>query len=92
MRRIRTPVEGLTGMEQLAEFLLWCTVVNSVLLIFWGILFVVARRWMFAVHTRWFALSEESFGRIHYTGMLFYKVGVLLFNLVPYVVVRFLVM
>ena len=78
--------------DQLAEFLLWCTVLNSLLLVFWGVLFVVGRRWMFSLHSRWYALSEESFDRIHYNGILLYKVGVLLLNLVPYVVVRFFIM
>jgi hypothetical protein len=35
------------------------------------------------MHTRWFKLSVETFDAIHYAGMATYKIGVLLFNLVP---------
>jgi hypothetical protein len=41
--------------------------------------------WLFRLHGRWFQLSEERFDAIHYTGMAVYKIGVLLFNLAPYV-------
>jgi hypothetical protein len=33
-----------------------------------------------------FRLSNEQFDAIHYTGMSIYKIGILLFNLVPLVV------
>lgn len=80
------------SVEQLAEFLLWCAVLNGGLLIVWGLLFLVGRRPMFSIHARWFALSEERFAAIHYTGMLFYKIGIFLFTIVPYLVLRLFVM
>ncbi len=35
-------------------------------------------------HGRWFRLSDERFDALHYAGMSIYKIGVLLFNLVPW--------
>jgi len=42
---------------------------------------------MYRLHSRWFKLSEERFDAIHYQGMAVYKVGVLLFNLTPYLAI-----
>jgi len=33
-----------------------------------------------------FRLSDEQFDAIHYGGMSIYKIGILLFNLVPFIV------
>jgi hypothetical protein len=40
--------------------------------------------------TRWFHLSREQFDAIHYGGMSIYKIGIVLFNLVPFVVLSLL--
>jgi hypothetical protein len=40
------------------------------------------------LHGRWFRLSDERFDAIHYAGMTIYKIGILLFNLMPYVALR----
>jgi hypothetical protein len=45
--------------------------------------FVFARDWIYGIHTRWFKLSPETFDAVHYLGMSIYKIGVLLFNVVP---------
>ena len=39
-------------------------------------------------HDRWVHLSVEQFDALHYAGMALYKIGILLFNLVPYIALR----
>lgn len=68
-----------------SEFLLWCLVINYIILLGWFAAFVFAHGWMFGLHSRWFRLSEDRFDSIHYTGMAIYKIGILLFNLAPYI-------
>jgi len=34
----------------------------------------------------WFRLSREQFDGLHYAGMSIFKIGIILFNLVPFVV------
>jgi hypothetical protein len=70
--------------ELLREFLLWCTVINMGLLLWWFLLFSLAHDWLYRFHGRWFRLSEERFDYAHYLGMALFKVGIFLFNLVPY--------
>jgi hypothetical protein len=41
---------------------------------------------MHRFHGKWFRLSDERFDAAHYTGMAVFKIGIILFNLVPLVV------
>ena len=69
------------------QFLLFCTLINYVILMIWFMLFVFARNWIRQVHGKWFRLSDASFDVIHYSGMALYKIGILLFNLTPLVAI-----
>ena len=73
------------SIEMLRDFLLWSAVINYGLLLWWFLVFIFAHDWMHRIHGRWFRLTVEQFDAIHYTGMAIYKIGVILFNLVPYV-------
>ena len=74
------------NIEFTRSFLLWCTVINYGILLVWFLVFVIAHDWMRRFHGRWFRLSDEQFDFLHYLGMSIYKIGILLFNLVPLVV------
>jgi hypothetical protein len=63
----------------------WCTVINYAVLIIWFLMFVFAHDWVRKLHTRWFRLPAAHFDAIHYAGMGLYKLGIFLFNLVPYI-------
>jgi hypothetical protein len=74
----------------LSDFLLWCILLNYLVLLSWFAVFVLAHDWMFTLHGRWFGLTRAQFDALHYGGMAAYKVGILLLNLVPYVALRIL--
>lgn len=74
------------SIEVTRNFLLWCTVINYGILLVWFLVFVFAHDWILRIHGRWFRLSSEQFDAIHYLGMAIFKVGIMLFNLVPLVV------
>ena len=76
------------SIEVTRNFLLWSTVINYGLLLVWFLVFRFAHDWIQRLHGRWFRLSGEQFDAIHYAGMTLFKVGIILFNLVPYVVLR----
>ena len=73
------------SLEMLGYLLLWCTVINYAVLLVWFLFLVLAHDWVHRLHGRWFRLTTEQFDSIHYAGMAVYKIGILLFNLVPYV-------
>jgi hypothetical protein len=69
--------------NEIRNLLLWCTAINYAVLFIWFGVFVFAHGWMHRMHGRWFKLSVETFDTIHYAGLAVYKIGILLFNLVP---------
>lgn len=75
--------------ETLRSFLAWCSTFNLILLVLWWLGFMMAGDWIRRLHGKWFELSRESFDKLHYAGMGFFKMLVLMFNLVPYLVLRF---
>ena len=72
------------------SFLLWCTVIDYGVLLVWFLVFVLAHDWLFRLHGTWFRLSREQFDALHYSGMSIFKIGILLFNLVPLVALSIL--
>jgi hypothetical protein len=66
------------------ETLLWCFVINMGILLWWWLFLTFAHNWVYQVHGKWFKISVEKFDTIHYTGILFFKLGIFFFNLVPY--------
>jgi hypothetical protein len=76
--------------EVTRTFFLWCTVINYGVLLVWFLVFVFAHDWIQGIHGRWFRLSREQFDALHYAGMSIFKIGIILFNLVPFVVLSIL--
>lgn len=69
--------------NELQVFLLWGAAINYAVILLWFGLFTFARRWVYRLHTRWFAISDEAFDLLNYGGIGLYKLGNLLFFLVP---------
>ena len=71
------------SIEALRHFLLFCTVVNYAVLLFWAIVSLIGFGWMQRTCSHWYGVSAEHFCAINFAGITFYKVCILLFNLVP---------
>jgi hypothetical protein len=69
--------------DQLLGFLLRCAAINYAILIVWFAVFVFAHEGLYRMHSRWFGLSKEAFDALNYGGVAVYKIGNLLFFLVP---------
>jgi hypothetical protein len=76
------------SLEIARSALLWCTVINYALLVVWFVLFALPHDWMYRIWGRWFRLTAEQFDAVSYAGIVLYKMGILLFNLVPYIALR----
>jgi hypothetical protein len=74
-------------MTTLRDLLIWSLVFNYAILMVWFIALTVAHDGVYRLHTRWFALSRQTFDAVHYGGMAVYKIGILLLNLAPLVAV-----
>ena len=77
--------------ELIMAVLGWCTLINLGLLIWWFVFLAVAHDWTRELHTKWFKIPPEQFDAIHYSLMGIFKMGVIVFNLVPYLALRIVV-
>ena len=73
---------------ELKCLLLWMVGINYGILIVWFGVFLLAHDWLFRLHCRWFRLSVERFDALTYVGIAIYKIGVMLFNLVPLIALK----
>lgn len=78
------------NIAQLTDFLLYCTLINYVVLLIWFFAFIFAKDLMKKLHRQWFNLSDKNFDAIHYSAMAVYKIGILLLNLVPLIALKLL--
>ncbi|MGH6608693.1 MAG: DUF6868 family protein [Burkholderiaceae bacterium] len=78
------------NIEQLRDALLYCTVINFALLWLWALLYLLPHAWMYQAASRMFRLTAEQLDAISLAGIIFYKLGIVLFNLVPYLALRLL--
>lgn len=75
-------------LEEIRDVLAWCSVINIGMLLIWWIVFMLAHDFVFRFHGKWVKLSVERFDAIHYTAMAFWKMGIFMFNIVPYLALR----
>ena len=66
------------------------TVINYVILGVWFLVYVLSHDWKRGLHGRLFLQSDEHFDALHYAGMSIYKIGILLLNLTPFLVLTVL--
>ena len=75
-------------LEIVRSTLAWCTVIDLILLLWWAGFFVFAKGFVYRVHTRLFPMTQEDFNKIHYTGMMLFKIAMFVFHLGPYLALR----
>ena len=74
--------------QTLNSFLMWCTILNFVLMSFSFLICVFAGDWVYRLHCKWFSLPRESFNVMLYAFISFYKFMFFFFNVIPYVALR----
>ncbi|MHB9799478.1 DUF6868 family protein [Pseudomonas sp. MT3] len=77
-------------LQDIKPFLLYCTLINYVILLIWFAAFSFAHDGLYRLHSRWFKISPEHFDALHYGGMAVYKIGVLVLNLAPLIALHLL--
>jgi len=71
--------------EMLRNFLAWCTLINMGMALVYFLILTLGHDWVYRMHGKWFKMSVEQFDAIHYRSLLTFKIGIFLFNLVPYI-------
>ncbi len=77
--------------ERTRKLLGWCTLINFVILMWWWGWLALAGDFVYQMHVELLKLqiSRPIFDAIHYAGMALFKLFILVFNLVPYLALRF---
>lgn len=65
------------------EVLLWCSLVNLVLLTVWAVALMAAGDRVYRLHSRFFRIERTAFDTVHYAGLTFFKLFVFVVNVVP---------
>lgn len=76
--------------EILTSFFGWSAIINYTILLVWFIAFSTAHKWLYNLHNLWFEISYEKFDYIHYFSMAIFKIIIFIFNITPYVVLKFI--
>lgn len=71
-------------LEQLEAVLFWSMAINFGVLLWWALCLLCARRWVYRAHAKFFQISESAFDRLHYAGMMTYKLAIIMFNAAPW--------
>ena len=74
--------------EIVRSVLVWCSLINISLLFVWLLFFTLAHDWMYKLHRKRFDIPVDKFDAIHYVLMGLFKIAIILFFLVPYLVLR----
>jgi len=74
--------------ETIRAALGWCSIINIGILLWWFFAITVLHDWVYKFHSKFLKLSVERFDEIHYAGVMYFKVAVFFFNVVPYFALR----
>ena len=76
------------NLELLRAVLGWCSLINFGILLVWFLMLVLCHDLIYKVRGKWFKLNTEQFDAIHYALLGVFKMGVFLFNFIPYLALR----
>jgi hypothetical protein len=72
----------------LRDTLFWSSIINYSLLILWVLFYLFGGERWYRISGKWFRLSREQWDPIQYGGIVAYKIGIVLLNIVPYIALR----
>jgi hypothetical protein len=72
-------------LHEIEDALLWCVALNYLLLLVWMAVLVFGHGWFYRLNARFFKISIERFDAVNFAGIVCYKIGIVLLNLVPWI-------
>ncbi|MCK4752832.1 MAG: hypothetical protein KAS75_05245 [Planctomycetes bacterium] len=70
----------------LTAFFMWCTIINGGILILSSLMCLCAKDWAYSIHSRFFPMPRDTHSALIFSFVGFYKIMVITFNLIPYLV------
>ena len=73
------------SIEQVRDFLMWCSIINVALLLFSSLMCICAGGLVYRMHSKFFKISREAFNVAIYSFIGAWKMLIILFNVVPWI-------
>ena len=71
--------------QTLTSFFMWCSMINIGMLFFLAFIYMLAPNLTYRLQSKFISISRETFDIVFYSFLGFYKVVVLVFNVVPWI-------
>ena len=71
--------------ETLTAFFMWCTIINGAMFVVSAAVCILARDFVYRVHSKWFSVPRETINVAIYSFIGLFKIVFIVFNVVPYV-------
>ncbi len=71
--------------QTLTLFFMWCTIISSGFLLFLALIFMLTPNLVYRLQSKFIPITRETFNIVFYSFMGFFKVVVLVFNVVPWI-------
>lgn len=72
------------------QFLLWSVVIHFGILLYWFLMIVFGSELIYKMHSKWYKINKESFFKIHYKGLIIYKLAIFTLFGVPYIIFKWI--
>lgn len=72
--------------QNIKRFFMWNSIVNICILTFYCLIIIGAKNYLYAMHSKLFSLDKESFAQLVYLFLGLYKIIIVVFNLIPFLV------
>lgn len=74
---------------KIQQILGWCTIINFVFLGFTTLMLILVHDWVYSIHGSMFNLSIETYDALLFGYLALWKVLIIVFVFIPYLVLRF---
>jgi hypothetical protein len=74
--------------EMLTNVFFWCTVIDYGVLLLWCLMFKLGHDLHYRLTSWWFPVTVSRYDELNFTGIVFFKLAIVLFNLVPFIGLR----
>jgi hypothetical protein len=71
--------------QTLTSFIMWCTIINGGLFVFWILFYMAFPDLVYRVQTKFFPMTKERFDIVFYCFLGAFKVFFIFFNVTPYI-------
>jgi hypothetical protein len=79
------------SMTELTTFFGWCTIINFSLLIISSLMLFALQEQIATIHSKLTGIQAESLRSMYFNYLGNYKILIIVFNVVPYIVLRIMV-